>query len=182
MASRRRFLQWGTGTLVLAGAGVIAWRANDNPQARRLHFATLDAALRELDRLGDARPLDPTTAFSWSQTLQHLAQSIEYAMLGFPVAKPAVFQATVGRAAFAAFATLGRMHHGLDEPIPGAPPLDAALDADHAAARLRRAIADFRAFRGPLQPHFAYGALDPGDYATAHCLHLADHLSAFDVA
>jgi hypothetical protein len=150
MPSRRRFLGMGASALVLLGTGGVWWVNRPTAADRALRFASLEEALRELDRLASALPLDPPTAFNWSQTLQHLAQSVEYAMLGYPQAKPAAFQATLGSAAFALFAWQGRMHHGLDEPIPGAPPLDATLDPDAAAQRLRQAIADFQRFGGPL--------------------------------
>ena len=73
------------------------------------------------------------------------------------------------------------MSHNLAEPIPGAPALDAAAEAQAALARLRKAAQDFAAHTGPLQPHFAYGALDKAQYEQAHAMHLANHLSAFDV-
>ena len=45
----------------------------------------------------------PQHASSWglSALLQHLAQSIEYSMSGYPEMKSAVFRAVVGNAAFA---------------------------------------------------------------------------------
>ena len=42
---------------------------------------------------------------------------------------------------------------------------------------LQQAFADFAAYQGELQPHFAYGALSHADYARAHVLHLYNHLS-----
>ena len=37
-------------------------------------------------------------------------------------------------------------------------------------------------FGGALQPHFAYGALDKKAYATAHAMHVYNHLTEFSVA
>ena len=128
------------------------------------------------------QPLAPATAWSWSQTLEHCAQSIEFSLQGFPAPKSALFQNTLGAAAFNVFALRGRMSHNLAEPIPGAPALDASTpDASAALARLRKAVQDFAAHAGPLQPHFAYGALSRAQYEQAHAMHLANHLSAFDV-
>ncbi|MCB1554136.1 MAG: DUF1569 domain-containing protein [Xanthomonadales bacterium] len=117
-----------------------------------------------------------TTRSGWSLpvVLQHLAQSIEYSLDGYPELKPGWFRATVGALAGRTFQRLGAMHHGLDEPIPGAPALtEAALDSS--AQRLRDAVLRFEAHRGTLQPHFAYGALDRESYARAHLMHVADH-------
>lgn len=155
---------------------VPAARAASND--RGLAFATLGDAMKALDGLADATPLPPPTAFGWAQTLVHCAQSIEYSMTGYPQAKSALFQRTVGAAAFAFFSWRGRMSHDLGEPIPGAPPLE-GVELAQAEARLRRAVRDFEAWSGPLRPHFAYGELAREDYARAHAMHLANHFSAF---
>jgi len=107
--------------------------------------------------------------------LQHLAQSIEMSIDGYPEPKSALFQNTAGSAAFAYFKWKGRMSHGLAEPIPGAPPLALSAEVPAGAARLRGAIARFQRHGGALKPHFAYGALTKADYAIAHTLHIANH-------
>ena len=61
-------------------------------------------------------------------------------------------------------------------------PLDANASAEGALVRLRQAVQDFGAHTGPLQPHFAYGALSRAQYEQAHAMHLANHLSAFNLA
>ena len=184
MASpRRAFLRFGAGLATVgavAGGGYLLYRpAND----RQLVFATVADAMREVERLASAAvgPLAPATAWNWSQTLVHCAQSIEYSLQGFPAPKSALFQNTLGAAAFTLFAQRGRMSHNLAEPIPGAPALDATVEGEPALARLRKAAQDFAAHTGPLQPHFAYGALTKAQYEQAHAMHLANHLSAFDV-
>ena len=181
---RRAFLRVGAGLAAVgavAGGGYLLYRpAND----RQLVFATVADAMREVERLASATvgPLAPATAWNWSQTLEHCAQSIEFSLQGFPAPKSALFQNTLGAAAFNVFALRGRMSHNLAEPIPGAPALDASTpDASAALARLRKAVQDFAAHAGPLQPHFAYGALSRAQYEQAHAMHLANHLSAFDV-
>ncbi|MFT4242825.1 MAG: DUF1569 domain-containing protein [Acidovorax sp.] len=180
--SRRGFLKWGAlGGVVAAGAAF--WLVQPGHD-RKLAFATLAEAMREVDRLSAApvQPLDPATAWNWQQTLEHCAQSIEYSLQGFPQPKSALFQRTLGAAAFSVFAWRGRMRHDLAEPIPGAPALDAlAPDAATALPRLRAAAQAFTAHAGPLKPHFAYGALDKAQYEQAHAMHLAEHLSAFDI-
>lgn len=183
---RRAFLRSGTGLATLgvvavSGAGYLLYRPGND---RQLVFGTLAGAMQEVERLAGAavQPLAPATAWSWSQTLEHCAQSIEFSLQGFPAPKSALFQNTLGAAAFNVFALRGRMSHNLAEPIPGAPALDASTpDASAALARLRKAVQDFAAHAGPLQPHFAYGALSRAQYEQAHAMHLANHLSAFDV-
>jgi hypothetical protein len=118
--------------------------------------------------------------WSLGQTLQHLAQGIEYSLAGYPQSKPAWFVATAGAAAHALFDARGAMRHALDEPIPGAAALDAALPVDTAALRLLRAMDAFDAHAGALAPHFAYGALDKPAYRRAHQMHLANHWSLFE--
>lgn len=142
----------------------------DSPKVR-----SLAQALGWLDRLGNAPQAQATGAWPLSTVLDHLAQSIEMSMDGFPQPRSALFRMTAGAAAFKVFKWRGSMSHGLAAPIPGAPALAAGADWQPAAQRLRRAIARFEAHAGPLQPHFAYGALSKADFAIAHTLHIANH-------
>ncbi len=180
-ASRRTFL---ASTAVATGVLAVSTSAcqKANASDRQLVFASLKDAQREIDRLAKAAALRSSTQWSWSQTLTHCAQSIEYSLTGFPVAKSALFQNTAGTAAFQFFYWRGRMSHDLAEPIPGAPALDTSNDAALAMARLQKAINDFHKHAAPLQPHFAYGSLNKPAYEHAHAMHIANHLSAFDIA
>ena len=137
--------------------------------------ATLDDARRWIDRLLAAPGARATGAWPLPAVLEHLAQSIEMSLDGYPQPRSALFQHTAGAAAFAFFGWRGRMHHGLAEPIPGAPALNAAATLPAGAARLRAAIDRFDRHRGALAPHFAYGPLDKAQYALAHSLHIANH-------
>ena len=136
---------------------------------------SLPDARRWLDRLAAARGARSTGAWPLPAVLEHLAQSIEMSLDGYPQPRSALFQNTAGAAAFAVFQWRGRMSHGLDEPIPGAPPLALPGDLTASVARLRAAIARFDGHSGALAPHFAYGRLDKAQYARAHTLHIANH-------
>jgi hypothetical protein len=140
-------------------------------------FATLAEARRAIAALPATAGIRASGAWPLPQVLAHLAQSIEYSLRGFPALKPALFRGTVGQAAFAFFDARGRMQHPLDQPIPGAPSLDAEKDLAAAAARLVAAIDAFEAHGGELQPHFAYGVLDKPAYARAHLMHIGQHWS-----
>jgi Protein of unknown function (DUF1569) len=118
-------------------------------------------------------------AWSLAQVLNHAAQSVEFSIDGFPQLKPALFRATVGPLAFKVFDARGAMKHPLDQPIPGAPALDAQAPVDAALKRLLAAFDRFEGHTGPLQPHFAYGDLDKPAFARAHLMHLADHWAEF---
>eukprot|EP01034_Spumella_vulgaris_P038230 gene38230-47203_t len=175
--ARRPFLIAATGAG--AAAAGLAGCTGASTEDRQLRFASLAAAEDELARLAQARELASSAAWSWPQTLSHCAQSIEFSMSGFPQSKSALFQRTVGSAALGVFSWRGRMTHDLAEPIPGAPALGSETDPAQALQRLHAAIAAFRAWTGPLRPHFAYGALGKQDYELAHAMHVANHLSAF---
>lgn len=162
--NRRDFLLLATATL--AGGYTMA----DQPKVQ-----SLDDALRWLDKLDRAGSVRATGAWPMGAVLEHLAQSIEMSMDGFPQPKSVAFQATVGAAAFAFFKWRGQMSHGLSEPIPGAPALGAGADWRPGAVRLRAAIARFAGHQGPLKPHFAYGALSKADFSLAHTFHIANH-------
>lgn len=118
-------------------------------------------------------------AWNLSQVMQHLAQSIEYSMQGYPALKGAWFRSSVGSAAFAVFNARGTMSHDLAEPIPGAPALDASQTLKTSVQRLLDAMDAFAQFNGTLRPHFAYGELTKPQYERAHLMHLGNHWTQF---
>jgi uncharacterized protein DUF1569 len=140
-------------------------------------FAAVDEALRELERSPS-----PRLAGGWTlaQMLAHCAQSIDYSVTGYPVARSALFRKTVGPLALRRFLSRGEMSHALDGAIPGAPALpDGTLQ--EGLTRLRGAIARFQGHRGDLAPHFAYGPVTREQYEQVHAMHLANHLSAVEL-
>jgi hypothetical protein len=169
-------------TMGLPSLGVLGGLSGCDANDRQLTFLSLAAAEDDINVLASVKAATSEATWSLAQTLEHCAQSIEYSMRGFPQSKSQFFQRTVGAAALEVFSWRGRMTHDLAEPIPGAPAL--AVESDLAAAlqRVRLSIANFRAWREPLQPHFAYGALSKSEYELAHAMHLANHLSQFHVA
>ena len=136
---------------------------------------SLDDSLRWLDRLEKSGGAKATGAWPLGAVLEHLAQSIEMSMDGFPQSRGTLFQNTAGSAAFAFFKWRGRMSHGLAEPSPGAPALGAGADWKPGALRLRQAIGRFNAYAGTLRPHFAYGSLTKPEFALAHNMHIMNH-------
>jgi hypothetical protein len=142
---------------------------------------SLDDSLRWLDGLDKSREIKATGAWPASAVLEHLAQSIEMSMNGYPEPRSALFQSTLGSAAFSVFKWRGKMSHALSEPIPGAPALTASADWKPSALRLRRAIASFNGYAGTLKPHFAYGSLSKADFALAHGFHIANHQDELNV-
>ena len=168
---------------IVLGAGVVAAAAAAGwialPSGK--HPLTIAAATDALARLRGTK-INHAGGWNPAQVFAHLAQSIEYSMTGFPQPKSALFQSTVGAAAFAVFHSNGAMKHSLTEPIPGAPAIAATDDQTAALDRVLKALADFDKFNGALQPHFAYGALDKKAYAAAHAMHVYNHLTEFSVA
>lgn len=160
---RRDFVASG----LAAGSGLV-WATPTKVQ-------TLSEARLWLDQLEKSPAAKTTGAWPLVSVLEHLSQSIEMSLDGFPQPKSAVFQHTIGAAAFAVFQWRGKMSHGLAEPIPGAPALTPQGDWKPAANRLRAAIARFEANTGPLKPHFAYGSLSKVEFAQAHVFHIANH-------
>ena len=136
---------------------------------------TLDDSLRWLDRVDRAASVKTTGAWPLGAVLEHLAQSIEMSMDGFPVPHSPLFQTTAGSAALSWFRWRGRMSHGLAEPIPGVPSLTASADWKPASSRLREAMRRFNAYNGALKPHFPYGQLTKNGFAMAHHMHIVNH-------
>lgn len=152
--------------LAMATLGALA----DEPKVQ-----SLDEVLRWLEQMERAPRPATTGAWPLVAVFEHLAQSVEMSMDGFPQPRSAMFQSTLGAAAFSFFSWRGRMSHGLDEPIPGAPALTRQGDWKPAAARLRSALLRFDAHQGALKRHFAYGALSKAEFARAHVFHVANH-------
>lgn len=141
---------------------------------------TLDAALQQLNRF-DNKTLVTDGEWDIAQIFNHCAQSVEYSMTGFPRHKADLFKNTVGLLAFSLFSLKGSMHHGLSEPIPGAPVLQPQQPLQNALKRLKKSLNDFNHYQGQLDPHFAYGALSKPEYALAHVMHLNNHLKTISV-
>lgn len=176
--NRRRFV-------TLTGVSLVTATTALRPVAAKAATAaksglTIADALQTLDLLEQAQ-IKLSGRWNLYQVYTHLAQSVEYSMTGYPEQKSWLFQNTVGSLAFAVFSGKGSMNHGLDEAIPGAPPLPAEGDPRLALDRLRQALLAFDAYEEPLQPHFAYGELSKAEYEQAHVMHLNNHLDQFDL-
>jgi hypothetical protein len=111
------------------------------------------------------------------QVFTHMAQSVEFSMLGYPEHRSDVFKSTVGKAAFNVFSSKGYMKHNLTESIPGAAELQVKGSPQDALDRLVAALEAFDTFSEAPAEHFAYGSLSRDEYAIAHALHIHDHLS-----
>jgi hypothetical protein len=174
---RRNWLRLALGSSVVAVAGGAAgalWLRSE--PARVATFADPNSVSAWLDALARAPAPHSLTDWPVPQVLEHVAQSIEYSLSGYPQLRSALFRASVGPIAFLTFAQRGRMSHPTTEPIPGAPALS-ERELGNGIARLRRAWHDFEAASEDqaFAPHFAYGTLDKADYRRAHLMHLAEH-------
>lgn len=169
--SRRSILKYmgAAGAAGVVGGGFWLGRDRHHPELE------LSEIMHRLDAM-DAASVVATGDWEAARLFDHLAQSIEFSMDGFPTHKSAVFKHTVGRLAFAVFQANGRMTHALNEAIPGELVIATPADTKSALNRLRTAVDRFEAHRGELQPHFAYGQLDKAEYGLAHAMHINDHL------
>ena len=141
---------------------------------------TISSALKQIEELSGSS-LQSIRSWTPFQILTHCAQSVECSMLGYPKPRPEIFQKTIGRLLFSIFSANGRMIHPLDEPIPGAPPLEKKNNLDKAIARLKKAYTDFEEYTGPLASHFTYGVLSKEEYIIAHVMHLNNHLEEIQI-
>lgn len=133
----------------------------------------IEAAFQRLELL-DLDAIESTGNWGLGRMFSHLAQGVEFSMNGYPVQKPKLFQATVGTVAFKVFSARGKMAHGLDEPIPGEVIREISTGAGFEA--LWKSLETYRDFDGPIQPHFAYGALSKDQFGKAHLFHIENHL------
>ncbi len=168
--NRRKFILGSIASGVVIGSGVtwIGIEQNQEP-------LTLDFALTKLDLL---MKQNPSTTGEWSlyQVFTHLAQSVEYSILGYPEHKSELFKNTAGKAAFSVFSAKGKMTHPLNEVIPGAPDFQSDENITEAYERFKKSLIDFKNHQGDLKPHFAYGQLTKQQYEMAHAMHFNNHL------
>ncbi|MBT2532548.1 DUF1569 domain-containing protein [Arthrobacter sp. ISL-48] len=134
----------------------------------------LEAHVR-LDGSGKAL-LSSRGIWTFSETLQHAAQSIGYSMTGYPKLSPIGLRSTLGRAAKHLFLRRGAMRHNLSAPVLGAPELDPRMADPEAVAALRLVVSRFADFVGPLQPHPIYGRCSKEQVASLQTMHLREHL------
>ena len=174
--SRKRFLQLSAAT---AGLAVFGGTASGcaQPRGRNLRFASLDDALTEIDLIEENPPVEMQQEWGLAKVLNHLAQSAEYSMTGYPQLDSPIEQ-SIKRIAFNVFKSQGYMVHDLSMPVPGAPDIPEGLDLAEGFLRLRNAISDFQNYNGPLFPHFSYGELSYENWEIAHSMHIADHFSS----
>ncbi len=142
-----------------------------------LQLSSLRQALEHLDGLRPANAITVPGAWSWAQTLEHCAQSIDCSIDGYPKLKPRLVRATIGRWVVGRFVRRGWFHHDLAAPVPGAPAVTSD-DAEAAHLRLRDAIERYLDHDGPLRPHFVFGDPDKPSFDKVHAMHLADHFAA----
>ncbi len=170
--SRRTFL---SGVAVIPLVGIAGFYAA-LPSADNRQFNSLQEVVTFLSH-ASVESLNKLGEWNLAQTFIHLAQSIEFSVVGFPKVKPEWFQKSIGSLVFHLFSAKGTMKHGLSEPIPGAQDLDQNVDVIVATNRLIIAIDLFNSKKDTfnLQPHFAYGELSWHQYERAHLLHINDH-------
>ncbi len=114
---------------------------------RDLRFATLSEAQHELDRLASLADRTQTAVWTWPATLTHCAQSIRFALSGYPQAKSELFQRTVGRAAYQVFAWRGQMKSRPQRTYPG------RAGIAHSSRPANRSGRATRGHRGLPSPH-----------------------------
>jgi hypothetical protein len=114
--------------------------------------------------------------WSVAHTLDHLAQSVEMSLRGYPLHKVSTLRSAVGVLAFAAFKVRGSMRsHDLTAHLPGAPELLPSSAVLGACGRLLHALDLFELAGDTLRDHFAYGRLTRQDYIAVHCAHVLAH-------
>lgn len=140
-------------------------------------FAGLDDALAEIDLIEQNPPVELQQEWTLYKILNHLAQSCEYSMTGYPEQYSSFVQ-SISKLMFNNYKKNGYMIHNLTDPVPGAPDIPDEGNLADAFLRLRNSIFDFQNWTSATFPHFAYGDLSYEDWELAHAFHMADHFSS----
>jgi hypothetical protein len=174
--SRKTFLRLTLGT---AAAVSFAPLTGCSKPGRKLRFASIDDALAETALIEtNLATVQMQQPWSLYKVLEHMAQSMEYSMTGYPQMESGALM-TAGRFVFFnVFKPQGYMSHDLGAPVPGAPDIADDGPLEEAFLRYRNACNDFQNFTGAVMPHFTYGELSYEDWVLAHAFHAADHYSS----
>lgn len=147
-------------------------------QPKEIRFRSLEEAEDELANLQNAWPkIDTAGQWGLPVTLDHCAESLEFALTGYPEMKPEWFRMTVGPIAKHVFLMQGKMSHNTLDPIPGDENMPHSPSEKEAFERLFQAIANFKTWNREVAEHFAYGKLDRDEAEKLQAFHIADHLS-----
>ena len=138
-----------------------------------LRFRTLSQAEEHLERIEKAPAYKATGLWSEAQIFDHLANSFENSVSGYPGLLPAVLRKTIGRMIFRSQQKNGFMKPG--SPNPNAPKVRAEGDAKQALKRLRKAIVQFKAHDGEMAVHPAFDRLSKDEFSHLHAMHMANH-------
>ena len=159
-----------TGCIIGLGTGGYFWfQAKQN-----ISQLTIEATIGSLNLL-IKREVSSIGEWAPAQVFNHCTQSIRFSLTGYPEHRSDTFKTIVGGPAFAAFSSWGKMKHGLNEPIPGAPVLVEEHSWQQALENLISTLIEFEHYSGELAPHFAYGELSKQDYTLAHIMHINNH-------
>lgn len=170
--NRRRFLT----LLSVAGVAAVGSGYVLTSEQQPDRPLTVEAALAAIDTLL-ASQLISTGEWQLTKMFRHCAQSIQLSMEGgYPEHKSDNFKRLVGHNALKVFESMGTMSHALNEDIPGAPAISEEGSVQAALQELKTTYLAFKAHKGELLPHFAYGELTKREYEVAHVLHLYNHL------
>lgn len=174
--SRKTFLRLTLGTAAIAAFAPLS---GCSKPGRKLRFKTVNDALVETAlievNLANVQMQQPWSLY---KVLEHMAQSMEYSMTGYPQMESAALMAAARVVFFNVFKPQGYMSHDLGAPVPGAPEIPDDGPLEEAFLRYRNACSDFQNFTGALMPHFSYGELDYANWELAHAFHAADHYSS----
>ncbi len=151
----------------------------DSIQRRRLRFANLGDVVREAESL-HASGYQQAGKWDLGQVCGHLADWMAFPMDGFPAmtfpgrAMGFVVRNTIGGVIVRRVLATGGMPSGastMRETIPVA-----GGDESAAIDRLRKTVARFEAFTGPVHPSPIFGKLDRQQWMQLQLVHCGHHL------
>jgi hypothetical protein len=140
---------------------------------RELKFNSFEEVLNELNQLEKGQ-VQTTGLWSFYQILTHCSESLEFCVSRYPSEAPWIIRATIGRLAFKEMMKMGYFKPGMVNPR--APQKREEGDEKAALSRIRKAIAAFQAYTGPLATHPFFGKIARQDFEKYHLMHLAHHL------
>lgn len=144
-----------------------------------LHIVSLEEAKKELMRLKETSHVQVKN-WGVAEICLHCAQTIEYAMVGYPVMKPALIRGTIGKIAIRKFLSQGYMKHNLSAHVEGGSKLDSDVDDQEGIQKLLDTIDLFQAYTRELKPHLLFGRLSKSEYDQYFAMHIADHLNELE--
>jgi len=142
---------------------------------RNLRFTKWSEVEEEITKLENATKVEATGLWSYAQVCDHLSGILEFAYIESPKQLPWIVKVTLGKWFKKSVIKTGYFKPGGINP--DAPKTRVEGDGKASLAKLKKAVADFQAYKGEIKENPFMGKLTREESEKINIYHIAHHLS-----